>query len=485
MQTPFRRVTRVLALPLATTLLSLASLAQSPAYVGKVVAPSGQPQSVNAHGQVVGSLPGGGAFVATGGVHEILPLPDGMTGSQAFDINDFGVIVGAVSDFGPHAARWTPTPTGYDVEILTALPGHQHSQANAINNLGDVIGFTFVSGFSGGPATLFVDSTAPGAAPVDLSALGFSVTPRDINDSRQAVGGSKRIDLDTLVVEELGVPTGGSLNYLWTTAYAINEAGQVASTAVIATSGNNPYAVARYTDGVGWLVLSPGGAFNTALDIDGQGQVLFQMGVGAGNELAIYTDGIGTRFLDSILPTGWGTTASWAGGMNELGQLTAPGGSGSETGIMLATPVSGTVATSGCGANPAGSLSWSGGTPQTGATFEVSVHNPLASQSPGSLALLVYSASPPKPFPCGLTLPGFGMTPGSDGALLVDIASPTFGIFGSEPWTGVPVLVALPIPAAAVFGGIQLFLQGALIDASPGAAVPVALTEGLTMSIGI
>ena len=226
-----RRTARILTPLFLATLSAAAAHAQTPEFAPVVVAPYGQPFAANSHGQVAGTRTVLGiarAFVATAGAEELLPLPAGMLASRAFDINEHGVVVGQVTgltvgEYG-RAARWTPTPGGYEVDILDALPGLENSQANAINDLGDVVGFTFISGFGGGPATLFVDSTAPAAGPVDLGALGFQAAPEAINNQRQLVGGTLRMDLDTLAVESLGVPTGGALSYTFGYAYAINEA---------------------------------------------------------------------------------------------------------------------------------------------------------------------------------------------------------------------------------------------------------------------
>jgi len=93
---------------------------------------------MNEHGVVCGNVsPDGTALIAgvshDGQPFEPLPLPPGMQSSRAHDINDAGVIVGAVCPnvyviTQPTAAVWRPTADGYEVEVLGALPGDPYSQ---------------------------------------------------------------------------------------------------------------------------------------------------------------------------------------------------------------------------------------------------------------------------------------------------------------------------------------------------------------------
>jgi uncharacterized membrane protein len=119
----------------------------------------------------------------TGSGVQDLPLPPGYMSGSASDINDDGVIVGSVAtggfpEFG-EAARWTPNGSGgYTVDLLGALPGHTQSIATALNNPGDIVGFSITPGFSAGPSVLF---NSPGGIQ-NLTALGLSGLPADIND---------------------------------------------------------------------------------------------------------------------------------------------------------------------------------------------------------------------------------------------------------------------------------------------------------------
>lgn len=209
-----------------------------PAYLAEYTG-GGYPSAINNNGQIAGWQNASGikqAWVYTPGAGlQILPLPPGMAHAQANDINDAGLVVGSVSaDFYSNdlAARWVPNGSGYDVELLDMLPTFTISSASAVNNLGDIVGSsTGSSTILGSRATWF---NAPGG-PQDLGALGFTAPPADINDQRQIVGNQLRMNLDSGVIEDLGVPTGTSIPYMWTTAVAISNQGQVASIGVLGT----------------------------------------------------------------------------------------------------------------------------------------------------------------------------------------------------------------------------------------------------------
>ena len=78
---------------------------------------------------------------AAGGPWVPLPLPNGATGAFPTDINDRDTIVGVANmTSGRRAVRWTPTDSGYAVEVLPLLPGELASYATGINNIGQVVG---------------------------------------------------------------------------------------------------------------------------------------------------------------------------------------------------------------------------------------------------------------------------------------------------------------------------------------------------------
>jgi hypothetical protein len=138
----------------------------------------------------------------------------------------------------------------------------------------------------------------------------------------------------------------------------------------------------------------------------------------------------------------------------------------------------------GCGGNPAGSLT-STGRPAFGAGVVVSVDNPLGTQPNGALPLLLVATSPLPTFPCGIPLPGFGLGgPSVPGELLLD--STTIGLSIVMPyWTpGVPSSTTFPVPYGVPFVGLSLYGQAAMVDFTPGAAVPIGLTAAQRWILG-
>ena len=138
----------------------------------------------------------------------------------------------------------------------------------------------------------------------------------------------------------------------------------------------------------------------------------------------------------------------------------------------------------GCGSNPAGSLSTSG-RPAIGTTMTFHLTNPLATQPVGSFGFFVLGTAQ-LAFPCGVMVPGFGMaSAGAAGEFLVDINAP-YALLGGAPWFGGASTVDLPFatPFAVNLLGLPLFLQGLMIDFTPGAPIPFGLSTAAQLVIG-
>jgi PKD repeat protein len=141
----------------------------------------------------------------------------------------------------------------------------------------------------------------------------------------------------------------------------------------------------------------------------------------------------------------------------------------------------------GCGVNPAQSFQVLSGAPRLGATLVVAIDNPHGTQSPGSIPYVLSSWSPPALFPCGTLQPGLGMAAGgASGELLLDPLAPLARTYSGPAWLGPgqPASVTLRLPANVAFLGRYLYLQGRLVDGSPGATLRVGLANGLRLRLG-
>lgn len=276
--------------------------------------------------------------------YELLPLPEGYQSSWAKDINDAGVIVGSVgTDFTPEfgeAAMWTPTGDGYEITLLGALPGHTQSVATAINNRGDVIGYSIQPGWQGGPTVWF---NHPDGI-LDLSALGAPSSPQDLNDSGLLCGWNGGLfDLDDL--EAMPLPGQVPEDWLPPLSWAINDHGDLAGYVLVASSVR--YAI-RYTDAMGWETLgNPMGssAQASSYDINDDRTVVLETSIpGHGWAVGAYFDDGGIVALEDLLAPGegeWTFLANLGEAINDRGQIAAiaVGLDGQPDGLCILSPL--------------------------------------------------------------------------------------------------------------------------------------------------
>ncbi|MEM7306847.1 MAG: hypothetical protein AAF682_09260 [Planctomycetota bacterium] len=141
----------------------------------------------------------------------------------------------------------------------------------------------------------------------------------------------------------------------------------------------------------------------------------------------------------------------------------------------------------GCDGTAEGSLVALSGIPAVGADLELGVDNPLGTQAAGSLPLVLVATAPDPAFPCGTPIPGLGLAGGGAPAeLLISFLppNPVQPALSGAPWTGTePAPVTLSIPPQATLAGVTIYAQGALLDASPGATLPIALTAALALTL--
>lgn len=336
--------------PLVALMIALpapAALAGGPAYTVEFLGTGQGVAAMNESGVVVGnSTVTGGlrAWVASSGSPlALLPLPPGHVGSWATDINDAGVIVGAAGpfyspEFSGQAIAWLPDGAGgYTAQLLGVLPGHVRSDARGLNNVGDIVGFSS-NGSYRYPVRFRI-----GLPPIDLTATGL-FDPTDVNDQRVVIDHSfttKRLDLDTMIVDDLGVPVGQPSNYLATTGAAINDSNQVAGNAILTTSTSCDRQAALYTNGVGWQILSGCGPYNGAVDINDHGDVVMQLNIAPYVRFA----GGGTYLLEDLIvdtgPGHWYLVNSFGQAINNARQIGAWGNNPTtgQSGAILLTPV--------------------------------------------------------------------------------------------------------------------------------------------------
>lgn len=134
-------------------------------------------------------------IVGPGEALEILPLPPGATWTEANDINSSGVVAGQVL-FGnaSQGVLWRPGIGGYEAFLLPSGPGgFVPFNATGVNDAGDVVGKYGILGGS------YLWNEATGVT--QITSAMFPKTPSDINEQRQIVAGTYRMDLDTFVLE--------------------------------------------------------------------------------------------------------------------------------------------------------------------------------------------------------------------------------------------------------------------------------------------
>jgi hypothetical protein len=140
----------------------------------------------------------------------------------------------------------------------------------------------------------------------------------------------------------------------------------------------------------------------------------------------------------------------------------------------------------GSGVNPAGSMAV-GALPRIGSAAELLLDNPPGTQPAGTLPFVLFALAPDPAFPSGTQLPGFGMAGvGAAGELLLDGSTALGGAFPAPVWSGsgTPSVLPVPVPFVTSLAGVSLYAQALFVDPTPGASVPLGLTDAAVLTVG-
>jgi probable HAF family extracellular repeat protein len=281
--------------------------------------------AINEKGDVVGwsmGPAGTRAFVYTdtGGMVALPGLPD-RPRTVARDINDAGVIVGSANAGGTdlgHAVVWS----GGSVQDLGTLGTGFYSEAWGVNNLDQVVGWSFTnegSGLTGVHGFLYTQEGL-----VDLTPDSDTGSARDINDAGQvtgymtAFGGYHAFRWQGGTFLDLGVLPGFAHSF----GMAINASGQVAGNSTSASGNSEQFF--RFTDGPGLQNLGGTGEHNVAWGINASGTVVGTRGQSQSRAVR-YTDAAGLQDLNTLIDPSLGWVLLGANDINDAGQIVGYG----------------------------------------------------------------------------------------------------------------------------------------------------------------
>lgn len=316
--------------PLAL-LLTTASAAQAypipdpPRYALTVVGGAGsEAYDVNILGDVVGQLSVGGtnhAFMYSGST--LLDLgTGGASGAAAYHVNDLGQVVGTLSDTG------RGTGFLYSGGSMSALAGS--FSAFGINNSGTITGVFGVPGsngfayphaysYSGG---VFTDA---GTLTAEGGSYGYAINNAGViaGYAEWATGANRPTNVISYqdgVLNDLGAFPGP-----WSYGYSINDHGDIVGVGTIARLGGDlyPRRALMYTDGALHNLgsLAPD-AYSSAFDINNLDQVVGEADTADGLHGFIYQDGAMID-LNTLIDPASGWTIRNAQAINDLQQIAA------------------------------------------------------------------------------------------------------------------------------------------------------------------
>jgi probable HAF family extracellular repeat protein len=227
-----------------------------------------QGESINASGQVVGygGLPGS-SFLYSGGTTTVLP------NSLATSINNAGQIVGITNVTGSFGGGPPYLYSGGKTTTLP-IPAGTYGQAYGINNSGQVVGSYSDSMYTSTHAFLY-----GGGKMTDLGSLGRNFTvPRAVNDSGQVVGFAETTNgvIHAFLYSNGKMNDLGSLGGSPASAFALNNAGQVVGQSVTAKGQWHAFLFidGKLTDLNSLIPADSGWILNGANGINNRGQIV-------------------------------------------------------------------------------------------------------------------------------------------------------------------------------------------------------------------
>ncbi len=228
--------------------------------------------AMNERGDVVGrqlsaQSIGRAFFAARDGSLELLPVPLTWASADAYQLNEQGLIVGAVSigtiaSVGSHAAAWRRTDSGWQFELLQAWPGDQYSTATAVNAHGDIVG-------GSGGIGLGMYSRAVRFTPAGAQLLPDLALPAGVNDDRIVLAWNTLLDLDTMVSTTIPLPPG---NWQGVVSTDFSNSGAFCGH-ILGFSGCSTFPV-RYRPGHGWDFIGGCATTTSATSINDQGDAV-------------------------------------------------------------------------------------------------------------------------------------------------------------------------------------------------------------------
>jgi probable HAF family extracellular repeat protein len=238
---------------------------------------------------------------AAGPVYNVVDLGTlGGTSAQAFGLSSNGIAAGAATT--PSGYTHAFQNSGSGITDLTLNSNAGQGIASAVNSSGQVAGTAYVNGQA--YATIWADSTTRAIA----AAGSYAMT---INNAGQVAGmltsggqGHAFVTENGAVVD-LGTLPGGT----WSSAYAINDQGDVAGYGQI---GNGDFRGFVWSPGDGYIELGTlGGANSYAMAINDSGEVAGSSQTGSGYSHAFVENGGVLTDLGTL-----GGNSSYAYGIN-------------------------------------------------------------------------------------------------------------------------------------------------------------------------